>query len=208
MKHEWKKHEKEIYLPKNKPEIVTVPEYKYFMIDGRGNPNGEEFSETIGVLYSLSYAVKMLPKKGFTPDGYFDYTVYPLEGVWDLAEEARGLHKLDKNSLIYTVMIRQPDFVTEELASEVINSVKRNKPHRLLENIRFGTLEDGLCIQMMHIGPYDHEPQSFAIMKDYCEKMNIIRTSMVHREIYISDVRKTEPEKLKTVLRFKAEVAS
>lgn len=208
MKHEWKKHEKEIYLPKNKPEIVTVPEYKYFMIDGRGNPNGEEFSETIGVLYSLSYAVKMLPKKGFTPDGYFDYTVYPLEGVWDLAEEARGLHKLDKNSLIYTVMIRQPDFVTEELATEVINSVKKNKPHRLLENIRFGTLEDGLCIQMMHIGTYDDEPQSFAVMKDYCEKMNMIRTSMIHREIYISDVRKTEPVKLKTVLRFKAEVAS
>lgn len=208
MKHEWKKHEKEIYLPKNKPEIVTVPEYKYFMIDGRGNPNGEEFSETIGVLYSLSYAVKMLPKKGFTPDGYFDYTVYPLEGVWDLAEEARGLHKLDKNSLIYTVMIRQPDFVTEELATEVINSVKKNKPHRLLENIRFGTLEDGFCIQMMHIDPYDDEPQSFAVMKDYCEKMNMIRTSMIHREIYISDVRKTEPVKLKTVLRFKAEVAS
>ncbi len=208
MKHEWKKQEKEIYMPRNKPEVVTVPEYKYFMLDGRGNPNKEEFSEVIGVLYSLSYAVKMMPKKGFTPEGYFDYTVYPLEGVWDLAEEARGLDKLDKDSLIYTAMIRQPDFVTEELAADVINSVKHNKLHRLLENVRFGTLMDGLCIQMMHIGPYDDEPQSFATMQDYCEKMNMRRTSMIHREIYISDTRKTAPEKLKTVLRFKAEVSS
>jgi hypothetical protein len=208
MKHEWKKQEKEIYMPKNKPEVVTVPEYKYFMIDGRGNPNKEEFAETIGVLYALSYAVKMMPKKGFTPEGYFDYTVYPLEGVWDLAEEARGLEKLDKDSLIYTVMIRQPDFVTEELAIDVIKSVKHNKPHRLLENVRFGTLEDGLCIQMMHIGPYDEEKVSFAMMQDYCEKMNMRRTSMLHREIYISDTRKTSPEKLKTVLRFKAEAFS
>jgi hypothetical protein len=208
MKHEWKKQEKEIYMPKNNPEVVTVPEYKYFMIDGRGNPNNEEFAETIGVLYALSYAVKMMPKKGFTPEGYFDYTVYPLEGVWDLAEEARGLEKLDKDSLIYTAMIRQPDFVTEELALDVIKSVKHNKPHRLLENVRFGTLEDGLCIQMMHIGPYDEEKVSFAMMQDYCEKMNMKRTSMIHREIYISDTRKTAPEKLKTVLRFKAEASS
>lgn len=205
MKHEWKKHEKEIYMPKNKPEVVTVPEYKYFMIDGRGNPNNDEFSEVIGVLYSLSYAVKMMPKKGFVPEGYFDYTVYPLEGVWDLAEEARGLQKLDKDSLIYTVMIRQPDFVSEELALDVIESVKKKKPHRLIESVRFGTSEDGLSIQMMHMGPYDEEPQSFAMMEDYCEKMNMKRTSMIHREIYISDIRKTAPEKLKTVLRFKAE---
>lgn len=206
MKYEWRKQEKELYLPKSKPEAVTVPEYKFFMLDGKGNPNEEEFAEAVGVLYSLSYAVKMMPKKGITPDGYFDYTVYPLEGVWDLAEEARGLEKLDKNSLIYTVMIRQPDFVTDELAQEVIESVKLKKPHSMLETVKFGKMEDGLCIQMMHTGSYDNEPESFSIMEDYCKKMNMKRTSMIHREIYISDVRKTEPDKLKTVLRFKAEL--
>ena len=117
MKFEWKKQEKELYLPKNYPEIVAVPKLKFFTLDGKGNPNDEEFSDAIGVLYSLAYAVKMLPKKGVMPEGYFDYTVYPLEGVWDLAKEAQARDILDKNSLIYTLMIREPDFVTDDLAA-------------------------------------------------------------------------------------------
>ena len=88
-----------------------MPGFKFFMIDGKGNPNSEEFAEAIGVLYSLAYAVKMLPKRNIMPEGYFDFTVFPLEGLWDLAEEARTMEILDKNSLIYTIMIRQPDFV-------------------------------------------------------------------------------------------------
>lgn len=205
MKYEWKKKEKELYLPENKPEVVAVPELKFFMLEGKGNPNAEEYAEAVGTLYSLAYAVKMLPKKGITPDGYFDYTVYPLEGVWDLAEEARSLDRLDKDSLIYTIMIRQPDFVTDELAQDVIKTVKMKKPHRLLDKVTFGSLQEGLCVQMMHLGPYDDEPMSFSIMEDFCKHNGLNRAEKTHREIYISDVRKTEPKKLKTVLRFKVE---
>jgi len=202
MKYEWKKQARNLYLPGNKPEIVTVPNFCFFMIKGRGNPNEEAFSEAIGVLYSLSYAIKMLPKKGIMPDGYYDYSVFPLEGIWDLAEEAKELEVLDKNSLIYTIMIRQPDFVTDELAQEIINSVKKKKPHPLLDEVMFKHLEEGLCAQMLHLGPYDDEPISFSIMEDYCRRNNLRRVTKVHREIYISDARKTPPDKLKTVLRF------
>jgi hypothetical protein len=205
MKYEWKKEAKELYLPANKPQVINVPAMKFFMLDGRGNPNNEEFAEAIGVLYSLSYAVKMMPKKGTTPEGYFEYTVFPLEGVWDLAEEARGLDKLDKDSLIYTIMIRQPDFVTEELAHMVLENIKNKKPHPMLEKVRFESIEEGACVQMMHLGSYDNEPESFARMEEYCRENNLIRKSKIHREIYISDVRKTSPEKLKTVLRFKVD---
>ena len=113
MKHEWRKHEKKFYLPKSKPELITIPEFKFIMIDGKGNPNLEDFKERIAALYSLAYTIKILPRKGFTPLGYFDYTVYPLEGVWDLTEVGRRQAKLDKGELIYTIMIRQPNFVTK-----------------------------------------------------------------------------------------------
>lgn len=201
MKHEWKKHEKEIYLPKAKPEIVRVPAFKFYTLTGEGNPNSEAFAEAIGVLYSLAYAVKMLPKKGSTPEGYFEYTVYPLEGIWDLAEEARNKEELDKDKLIYKIMIRQPDFVTDSLAEQVLEATKLKKPHPLLDSVAFETIEDGLCVQMMHVGPYDEEPRTFEIMEAFCAENNLTRTSKIHREIYISDVRKTAPEKLKTVLR-------
>lgn len=203
MKYEWKKQAKELYLPKNKPEIVTVPDFKFFMLEGKGNPNGEPFAEAIGVLYSLAYAIKMSPKKGILPEGYFDYTVFPLEGIWDLAEEARALDILDKNSLIYTLMIRQPDFVTNELAEDVIRSVKSKKPHALLDKVNFKRLEEGMCVQMLHLGSYDEETKSFSLIEDYCIQNNLKRTTKTHREIYISDFRKTQPDKLKTVLRFK-----
>lgn len=203
MKFEWKKEEKEFYLPKGKPEIVKVPEFKYFALDGRGNPNDQEFSEAVGVLYSLSYAVKMLPKKGLTPQGYFDYTVYPLEGIWDLAEEARHLSTLDKDSLIYKIMIRQPDFTTNEIVDEIIQNMKRKKPHILLDKVEFVKIEDGLCVQMLHFGSYDDEPESFKIMENFCAENNLVRAEKTHKEIYISDARRVESSKLKTVLRFK-----
>ncbi len=205
MKYEWKKDEKQLYLPKNKPEIIEVPSMKFFVINGKGNPNDEAFAEVIGVLYSLSYAVKMMPKGGITPEGYFDYTVFPLEGVWDLEEEARTADKLDKDKLIYTLMIRQPSFVTEELAQTVIENTKKKKPHNLLQNVRFESIEEGLCVQMMHIGSYDEEPASFALMEGFCHSNGFKRLSKLHREIYISDFRKTQPEKLKTILRVKVE---
>jgi hypothetical protein len=202
MKHEWKKQEKGLYLPKSKPEIVTVPSFKFFMLNGQGNPNDAPFSEAVGVLYSLAYAVKMLPKKGLTPEGYFDYSVYPLEGVWDLPEECQTF---DKNNFIYTIMIRQPDFVTNELAHEVIQSVKLKKPHYLLDSVKVDSIEEGRCVQMLHIGLYDEEPKTFSIMEEYCSQNNIKRKFKHHREIYISDARKTAADKLKTVLRYEIE---
>ncbi len=202
MKKEWKKDEKNIYLPKNSPELIHIPTMSFFILNGRGNPNNDAFAEAVGVLYSLAYGVKMLPKKGLEPAGYYEYSIYPLEGVWDLDEKARRLDYLDKDSLIYTLMIRQPEFVTEQLAGEVIDNVRMKKPHPLLDNAKFGRLEEGLCIQMLHCGPYSEEPDSFSRMEEYCKVCQVERVSKIHREIYLTDARKTAPDKLKTVLRF------
>lgn len=199
MKQEWKKHEKEIYLPKTKPEIIDVPAFNFFTISGKGDPNQESFGEAVGALYSLAYGIKMLPKKGITPEGYIEYTVYPLEGVWDLDESAKGV--LDKSQFLYTIMIRQPAFVTAELAEQVLAATKEKKPNPWLEKTQFETIQDGLCVQMMHVGPYDDEPRSFEIMEAFCAENKLARTSKTHREIYISDPGRTTPEKLKTVLR-------
>ncbi len=207
MKHEWRKHEKDIYLPKSKPVVVDIPEFKFFTIEGEGNPNDAAFGEYIGVLYSLSYAVKMSPKKGLAPDGYRDYTVYPLEGVWDLNEEAKknftGI--LNKDDLVYKIMIRQPDFVSHEFASEIFEYTKIKKPHPLLNKVVFESITEGRCLQMLHIGSYDDESASFQIMEEFAKSNNLIRKCKTHHEIYLSDARKVEPEKLKTVLRFGVE---
>ena len=205
MKYEWKKQDKSIYLPQVKPEIVTVPGFNYFMLEGRGNPNSDLFAEAVGVLYSLAYAAKMLPKKGTLPaEGYYDYTVFPLEGVWDLTKEGRQKEVLDKDELLYTLMIRQPEFVTADLAAEILEMVKLTKPHVLLQKTIFGKVEDGLSVQMLHVGSYDEEPASFTAMEDYCTRNGLKRASKTHREIYLTDARRTPPDKLKTVLRFKA----
>lgn len=203
MKYEWKKQEKNLYLPKNKPDLITIPKQKFFMIKGKGNPNDEDFAERIGALYSLAYAVRMMPRQGYTPDGYFEYTVYPLEGVWDLTEKGRKLDTLNKDELLYTIMIRQPDFVTEEVVSKAFENVRKKKPNPLIEEVTFEIMEDGLSVQMMHIGSYDDEPQSFEQMKEFIKENDLEITTLVHREIYISDTRRTEKSKLKTVLRYK-----
>ncbi|MCK1992392.1 hypothetical protein GW626_08110 [Peribacillus muralis] len=203
MKYEWRKQEKNLYIAKQKCQLVTIPEQKFFMIKGKGNPNEKEFSEKIGVLYSLAYAVRMMPKQGYTPDGYFKYTVYPLEGIWDLTEEGRKLDTLNKEELLYTIMIRQPDFVTKEVVERAFKHVEKKKPHPFLNEVKFGTVEDGLSVQILHVGPYDDEPQSFQVMNEFIHNHNLERTSLQHREIYLSDFRKVEPAKLKTVLRYK-----
>ena len=207
MKHEWRKHEKNIYLPKQKPVLVNILAFNYFSIEGKGNPNDDFFAEYIGVLYSLAYAVKMSPKKGITPEGYFDYTVYPLESVWDISKKAKKKYsgKLDKNDLIYKLMIRQPEFVTHEFAEQIFEITKKKKPHKLLEEVKYETIEEGKCVQMLHVGSYDSEPASFKMMTNFCENNNLVRLSNKHREIYLSDARKVSVEKLKTVLRFKVQ---
>jgi len=203
MKHEWRKHEKDLYMPAQKPGAITVPEQKFIMISGQGDPNSEEFAEKVGVLYSLSYAVRMMPKQGYTPEGYFEYSVYPLEGIWDLTEEGKKADTLKKDQLIYTIMIRQPDFTTREVTDRAFEVVRKKKPHSLLDEVVYGTMEDGLAVQMLHVGPYDDEPSTFEAMKDFIKNNNLEVASLKHREIYLSDARKVEPEKLKTVLRWK-----
>jgi len=144
----------------------------------------------------------MMPKQGFTPEGYFEYTVYPLEGLWDLTEEGRKMDKLDKDQLIYSIMIRQPDFVTEQVAVKALETARKKNPHPLLDEVRFDAIEDGLSVQMLHVGPYDTEPETFAIMKEFIEENQLKIRTLRHREIYLSDARKVEPEKLKTVMRY------
>ncbi len=204
MKHDWKKNDKQFYLPKNKPETITVPKFNFFTIEGKGNPNDDFFADYIGVLYSLSYAIKMSPKQGFAPENYEEYTVFPLEGIWDIDDEAKKNYNgtLDKNALVFKLMMRQPHFVTREFAIETIERTKKKKPHPLLEKVKFETIEDGLCVQMLHEGSYDSEPASFLKMKEFADAKNLVRISHSHREIYLSDARKVAAEKLKTVLRF------
>lgn len=202
-KVDYKKTFKALYMPKVMPGIVAVPKIKFAMINGKGDPNGEEFARTIEALYAFSYAVKMSYKSDHVPDGYYEYTVFPLEGVWDLADKTKTI--LDKSNFLYTVMIRQPDFLTTELYQRFLMETKKKKPNPYLNELRFEEVEEGVCCQMMHIGSYDDEPDSFKMMETFCEEQGYKRSSKTHREIYLSDPRKTDSSKLKTVLRFTIE---
>lgn len=205
-KHEWRKKEKEIYLPKTKPELIDIPRFQYITIAGAGNPNRPLFSKQISVLYSMSYALKMnLKKMEKKPKGYCDYTVYPLEGIWDLSEEAKKTFtgEINKDDFVYTIMIRQPDFISPEIFQEILAITQQKKPHKLLSEIKLEKISDGKCIQMMHLGSYDSELESFIKMETFATAHHLERTSKRHREIYLSDFRKVPAEKLKTVLRFK-----
>lgn len=205
MKHEWRKAEKELYLPPASPVLIQVPKQRFFVIQGKGNPNKEDFAKRIEVLYSLSYAIRMMPKNGFIPPGYFEYTVYPLEAVWSLTERGKKLETLDKNELVYTLMIRQPDFVDNGTVLKAYEAAGRKKVNELLNEVVFEEFEEGLAVQMLHEGPYDDEPASFEKIDRFLEDNNLQRSSKKHREIYLNDFRKTAPAKLKTVLRCKVE---
>ena len=205
MKFEWRKQEKHLYLPDEKPALITVSPQKFIMIGGKGNPNEEAFAERVGILFSLSYAIRMMPKQGYVPEGYFEYTVYPLEGVWDLSDLGKQSDSLDKNELVYRIMIRQPDFVMPDVFERAVDAVGRKSDPPLLKDVSFGTMEDGLSVQLLHIGPYDDEPRSFAMMKRFIGENQLRLAARQHREIYLQDVRKTEKEKLKTVLRYRVE---
>lgn len=207
VKHEWRKKEKALYLPKNKPEVIDLPEFKFVTIEGAGSPEEGIFTENIGALYSLAYTLKMVAKKMDTPPkGHFDFTVYPLEGVWDINEEAKVNFNgvINKDDFVYTLMIRQPDFVDEHFFNEMLDVAKEKKKNPLLDQLRFERLSEGLCVQMLHLGPFEDEPASFEKMEAFAKAQGLVRVSKVHREIYLSDTRKVAPEKLKTVLRFQA----
>lgn len=202
-KVDYKRDFKHLYLPKTEPEILYVPRMSFLMLDGAGDPNGENFAKEIEALYSLSYTVRMSYRSEEVPEGYYEYMVFPLEGVWDLIDRSKPA--TDKGNFKYTIMIRQPDFLTEEWFKKFKEITMKKKPNPLLENVRFDEMEDGWSCQMMHIGSFDDEPASFARMETYCEEQGYVRASKIHREIYLSDPRRTEPAKLRTVLRFPVE---
>ncbi|MCL1631619.1 GyrI-like domain-containing protein [Sporolactobacillus sp. CPB3-1] len=199
-KLDYKKVFKDLYLPKQKPVIVDIPSMNFVMIEGSGDPNGTLFAQATAALYSLSYAVKMSYKNHTVPDGYYDYVVFPLEGVWDLLD--RALPPTVKSNYKYTLMIRQPDFLTESLFKHFLSEVKKKKPNPLLDKLSFSSFEEGRCCQMLHVGSYDDEPASFAHMEAFCTEQEYKRLSRKHREIYLSDPRRVVPEKRRTVLRF------
>jgi hypothetical protein len=206
MKHEWRKKEKQWYLPKAKPEFVRIPSFNFITISGEGNPNSSHFQEYITALYSLSYGVKMsLKNEAKAPDNYEDYTVYPLEGVWDLNEKAKQNYsgELNKDDLVFKLMIRQPSFVSEAFFEKIREQTQIKKPHALLKKAKWESLNDGPCIQMLHIGSYDLEDETFEKMEVFSKENGFTREEKSHREIYLSDFRKVAADKLKTVLRFK-----
>ncbi len=204
MKYEWRKSEKNIYLPKAKPELIDIPEYQFITISGKGNPNDDFFSEYIAVLYNVAYAIKMNMKKlEKKPDGYMDWTVYPLEGIWDIADNSKindnGI--INKDDLVFKIMIRQPNFVSEQFFNEMVELTKKKKPNDLLDKVKFEKMQEGKCVQVLHIGSYDDESESFNKIEEFIKKSQLSRVSKAHREIYLSDIRKVEASKLKTVLR-------
>ncbi len=204
-KYEWRKKEKAIYFPKNKPEIIDIPEFKFITIEGEGSPAESLFTKNIGALYSLAYTIKMMPKKmNVPPKGYYDFTVYPLEGVWDINDKAKANFNgvINKDDFVYKLMIRQPHFVDAFFFREMLEFAKEKKKNPLLEQLNFEHSSEGLCVQMLHLGPFEDEPASFEKMEDFAQEEGLVRLSKVHREVYLSDTRKVAPEKLKTVLRF------
>ncbi len=206
MKYEWKKQEKDLYGAKQSPAIITVPAQRYLMISGKGNPNDEDFSNRVAALYAFAYAIKMGYKASVTnadaSKEVHDFSVYPLEGVWRKQEQGG---ELVKEQLEYTIMIRQPDFITESMAGEALEAVKKKKPNPLYEEIRFDTMQDGKCIQILHLGSYDDEPASFEKMARLAEKSGLKRYGSCHREIYLNNANRVEKSKLKTILRFSVE---
>jgi len=210
MKHEWRKHEKEIYGAKERPSIIVVPRQNFITISGKGNPNDADYSERVGVLYSLAWPIKMGYKTLYNnylemreQFKYLDYTVFPLEGIWTSANPD---NPLDKNNFIYTIMIRQPDFITKDMFESAYEVVEKKKPHPLLTEVVFDTMEDGQCVQILHKGSYDDEPKSFAVMDAFTQDKGFDRINHSHREIYLNkDPRKVMPALRQTILRYQVQ---
>lgn len=201
MKYEWRKQDKVLYGAKKTPALVTIPAQNYIMLSGKGDPNDIDFSNRVGALYSLAYGVKSAYKATPLREGIEDFAAYPLEGIWKKAEGDR----LEKEKLKYTIMIRQPDFVTEDLVKEALEVVKRKKPNPLYKEIQYRTMENGLCVEILHVGPYDNEPVSFEKMDRFADAQGLRRLENSHWEIYLSSANRVEKSKLKTILRYAVE---
>ena len=201
MKYEWRKQEKVLYGVKQTPVVVEVPKQQFIVIRGQGNPNEADFSERISALYALAYAIKMQYKKDMKDRSdaeVTDFTVYPLEGLWENGDESA----FDKNKLTYTLMIKQPDFIRQKDFTKALETVKKKKPNDLYDGIGFEEVEDGKAIQILHMGSYDDEPKSFALMEQLANELNLTRTADFHREIYLSNRNRTAEDKQKTILRY------
>ena len=204
MPFDYKKEYKEFYQPKNKPSIIEIPAMTFLAVRGKGDPNQEngEYQTAIGLLYALAYTIKMSKKSDHHIDGYFDYVVPPLEGFW-WQEGREGIDYENKSDFHWISLIRLPDFVTKADFDWAIEEATRKKKQDF-SKVEFLTYEEGLCVQCMHLGSYDEEPVTISAMEAYAQAQGYvidINSSLFHHEIYLSDPRKTAPEKRKTVLR-------
>ena len=204
MAFDFKKEYKEFYLPKKKPEIVTIPKMNYIAVKGCGDPNKEdgEYKNSISILYALAFTIKMSKLTDYRIEGYFDYVVPPLEGFW----WQQGVTQIDysrKDAFQWISVIRLPDFVSEKDFNWAKQQVKTKKGIDC-SNAQFLTIEEGLCVQIMHIGSYDDEPDTITLMDKFIKEngyINDFSNTRMHHEIYLSDARRVAPEKLKTVIR-------
>ena len=204
MVFDFKKEYKELYKPKDKPSIINVEKTNFIAVRGVGDPNAEnsEYKQSISLLYPIAYAIKMSKKGDYKIDGYFDFVVPPLEGFW-WQEGIKGVDYANKQNFHFISLIRMPDFVTKEVFEWVIEETTRKKKEDF-SKVEFFTYDEGLCVQCMHIGSYNDEPITVEAMHEYMIEQGYeldITDERFHHEVYISDVRKTSPEKLKTVLR-------
>lgn len=201
-KFDYKKEYKELYQPKNKPTIIEVPEMNFIMLDGKGDPNGEKYKKVVETLYGVAYTIKMSYKNDKNIEGYFDYVVPPLEGLWWVDGDKFDLKERD--NWLWTAMIRQPEFVTEEVLQWAIGALNKKKPELDTSKVRLEKFKEGLCVQSMHIGPYADEPATVLMMQEFMKENNLKDDTgniRKHHEIYLSDPRKADPLKMKTVLR-------
>lgn len=204
MAFDYKKEYKEFYLPKGKPEIVQVPPMNYIAVRGSGNPNepGGSYQQAMQILYAIAYTLKMSYKTDYKMEGFFEYVVPPLEGFW-WQEDVAGVDYSRKEDFRWISLIRLPDFVTERDFQWAAETASKKKGIDC-SKAEFLTVAEGLCVQCMHLGPYDAEPATVAKMDAYLKEAgyrNDFSPKRLHHEIYLSDARKTPPEKLKTVIR-------
>ena len=204
MPFDYKKEHKEFYMPPKKPSIVEVPPMNYIVVRGKGNPNDEngEYKESIGLLYGIAFTIKMSYKGEHKIDGYFEYVVPPLEGFW-WQDSVDGIDYSHKENFSFISLIRLPDFVTKaDFDWAIAEATKKKKTD--FSKVEFLTYNEGLCVQCMHIGSYDDEPATVELMHKFAEdngyKLDITDTRY-HHEIYLSDPRKCDVSKLKTVIR-------
>lgn len=204
MPFDFKKEYKEFYLPKSTPEIVDVPPMNFIAVTGKGNPNEEdgEYKQAVGILYAIAYTIKMSYKGEHKIDGFFEYIVPPLEGFW-WQDGVDGINYSDKSSFNWISVIRLPDFVSVSDFEWAKAEVERKKKLDC-SKAEFMALHEGLCVQIMHIGSFDNEPETVAVMDSFLKENgyeNDFSDKRLHHEIYLSDPRKASPDKLKTVIR-------